>query len=106
MKVGKFQHSSFLSGDKVAGAGEWQVQDGIIKKISGRSGHYKPGLEHLRSALRALQKEDVLSFDQIQVMLFKTGYLADKDPVEVSAREVVRNRSLAISYKVDPHAIG
>ncbi|MFO1327237.1 MAG: hypothetical protein U1F56_07750 [Rubrivivax sp.] len=40
--LGRFHHSSFLSGDKVASAGEWRVDNGAITWINGASGHYQP----------------------------------------------------------------
>jgi hypothetical protein len=40
--VGKFHHSSFLSGKPVASAGEIVVENGKIIEISNRSGHYQP----------------------------------------------------------------
>jgi hypothetical protein len=45
--VGKFHHSSFLSGGDVAVAGELIVTKGIIKAINRHSGHYKPEKEQL-----------------------------------------------------------
>jgi len=52
----KFHHSSFLAGAAVAAAGEIQIFDGEIKRISARSGHYKPTTAHVRQALRELQQ--------------------------------------------------
>ena len=43
--VGKFHHSSFLSGKPVAAAGEIIVEKGILKLVSHRSGHYQPSAE-------------------------------------------------------------
>ncbi len=42
-KVGLFHHSSFLGGDEIGGAGEWKIEDGILKSITNKSGHYEPG---------------------------------------------------------------
>lgn len=41
-KVGEFHHSSFLAGDAVAAAGELEVENGVLKTISDKSGHYRP----------------------------------------------------------------
>lgn len=43
--IGEFHHSSFLSGGKVAAAGEVEVINGKILSINNRSGHYKPKSE-------------------------------------------------------------
>lgn len=40
--VGKFHHSSFLSGQPVASAGELVVDHGKLKLVSNKSGHYHP----------------------------------------------------------------
>lgn len=40
--LGKFHHSSFLGGAAVTAAGEWVVENGVIKVITAKSGHYKP----------------------------------------------------------------
>ncbi|TKC87986.1 hypothetical protein FAZ69_17165 [Trinickia terrae] len=40
--AGQFQHSSFLAGGAVAAAGEIEVHDGVVKFLSGKSGHYRP----------------------------------------------------------------
>ncbi len=40
--VGKFHHSSFLSGRPVQAAGEMVVQDGTLKVVTCKSGHYAP----------------------------------------------------------------
>jgi hypothetical protein len=39
---GKFHHSSFFGGEPVAGAGEIRVENGVLKGLSDRSGHYRP----------------------------------------------------------------
>jgi|GEM_PF-5150463 len=39
---GLFHHSSFLSGGRVASAGEIVAKNGIIETISSKSGHYQP----------------------------------------------------------------
>lgn len=45
---GKFHHSSFLTGGSVVAAGEWVVDDGMIKAITAKSGHYKPRPQDLK----------------------------------------------------------
>jgi hypothetical protein len=38
----EFHHSSFLEGGAVKGAGEFYFKDGVLKRISSKSGHYWP----------------------------------------------------------------
>lgn len=47
-EIGKFHHSSFLSGEKVAAAGDIVIENGVIKQITNNSGHYKPILDNVR----------------------------------------------------------
>jgi hypothetical protein len=54
-KLGRVHHSSFFAGDEVRAGGDWRVEQGVIREISGRSGHYKPGIGHFIQALRMLQ---------------------------------------------------
>jgi hypothetical protein len=42
----EFHHSSFLSGDKVAAAGELEIANGQVVTHSRNSGHYHPTKEH------------------------------------------------------------
>ena len=39
--TGQFHHSSFLAGTPVQSGGEFQVTDGIIQKITPKTGHYR-----------------------------------------------------------------
>ena len=39
---GEFHHSSFLAGEPVAAAGEITVDQGVVKAVTLKSGHYKP----------------------------------------------------------------
>jgi hypothetical protein len=42
----EFHHSSFLSGDPVAAAGELEIAHGQVVRHSRNSGHYQPNKEH------------------------------------------------------------
>jgi hypothetical protein len=57
--IGKFHHSSFLSGKPVASAGEIIVEKGVVKEITRRSGHYKPTAEQLSQFLEKLNNDDI-----------------------------------------------
>jgi len=58
-EVGKFHHSSFLAGRPVAGAGEMEVEHGVIRVITDRSGHYQPPAHLLQQVLRVLAEQGV-----------------------------------------------
>jgi len=53
---GFFQHSSFLAGQSVASAGYIEIEDGAIKAISRKSGHYKPELDNLDTVMSRLHE--------------------------------------------------
>jgi len=54
-----FKHSSFLSGQPVAAAGEVEVKQGEVKYISRASGHYKPEEEHHDQFVNELNSQGV-----------------------------------------------
>ena len=57
---GKFQHSSFLAGSAVLGAGEIQTDgEGRIVELSSKSGHYKPSREQILNTLKCLEDKGV-----------------------------------------------
>ena len=58
-ELGKFHHSSFLAGGKVAAAGELVVEDGVMKLMSNRSGHYRTDGEYLDQALQVLKHSGI-----------------------------------------------
>ncbi|MQA81013.1 MAG: hypothetical protein GEV10_21440 [Streptosporangiales bacterium] len=57
--VGRFHHSSFLGGRPVAGAGELRVEEGVLKIISDKSGHYRPPPECMRRVAEVLKAAGV-----------------------------------------------
>ena len=57
--VGKFHHSSFLSGRPVASAGEITVENGVIREITRRSGHYQPTAKQLNQFVSQLFDEGI-----------------------------------------------
>ena len=50
--MGVFHHSTFLSGSAVMAAGELVVQQGVVKCITAKSGHYTPSVENMRTFVR------------------------------------------------------
>jgi hypothetical protein len=66
--VGYRHHSSLSAGTSVAGAGELQVEDGRLKWISNKSGHYAPSVVHLVQTLHQLQKRGVPMFFRLKLV--------------------------------------
>jgi hypothetical protein len=62
---GKFHHSSFLAGERVAGAGEMRVVNGRLEFISDNSGHYEPEPEYLEQVKDRLKQEGI-DFNGVQ----------------------------------------
>lgn len=57
-------HSSFKSGEAVAGAGEISVDDqGFVKEVTDRSGHYRPGEEQTAQTLEHLEQAKGVNLD-------------------------------------------
>ncbi|CAA2978376.1 Hypothetical predicted protein [Olea europaea subsp. europaea] len=63
---GIFHHSSFLAGGDTLTAGRLFVEDGLLKRISPFSGHYKPTEDSLERFLSILKKKGV-NLDEVQV---------------------------------------
>ena len=58
-EVAKFHHSSLVGGQPVTGAGELVVENGVVKVISNKSGHYRPSAEMNEQVLKALEAQGV-----------------------------------------------
>jgi hypothetical protein len=50
--VGKLHHSSFLGGRPVMAAGELVSEDGVVKVLTAKSGHYRPSPDDLLRMVR------------------------------------------------------
>ncbi len=66
----RIAHSSMNSGVPVVAAGEIQIEDGVLKKITTHSGHYRPSLfnvyrllEHFSQSGIDINQAQVVSFD-------------------------------------------
>lgn len=69
--VGKFHHSSFVSGGPVLGAGEIKTdKDGTLLSITSKSGHYKPTPVQFHTTLEFLEAHGV---DLSKVSLIENG---------------------------------
>ena len=54
-KVGETHHSTFARGRAIRGAGEWRVEAGRVRLITGKTGHYRVPVEHFVEALRLMR---------------------------------------------------
>ena len=54
--VGKYHHSTFLSGSAVMAAGELVADHGVVKFVTAKSGHYVPTIENMRAFVRQFPK--------------------------------------------------
>jgi len=70
-KLGRVHHSTFFGGEAVRAAGDWRVEQGVIRQITGRSGHYKPGIGPLIQALRILHSRGVLEHTDACVLVWE-----------------------------------
>ncbi|KAF8041942.1 hypothetical protein BT93_A0521 [Corymbia citriodora subsp. variegata] len=77
-KKGEFHHSSFLAGGAALAGGRLTVEQGILKSISARSGHYRPTADSLDRFLSFL-KEKGVNLDEVQVLKVDEDSEADVD---------------------------
>jgi hypothetical protein len=65
-KAGEFHHSSLGQGKPVAMAGEMEVENGVLKSISNRSGHYTPEPEYLDQTISHLERSGI-DFKSVEI---------------------------------------
>ncbi|MEJ7734190.1 MAG: hypothetical protein WKG00_33970 [Polyangiaceae bacterium] len=65
-EVGKFHHSSMLAGKPVTGAGELVVENGVVKLISNKSGHYQPTAAMNEQVIKSLETQGVKTRDIVR----------------------------------------
>jgi hypothetical protein len=70
--LGRFHHSSFMGGAEIGAGGDWVVQDGVIRVISGSSGHYRPARWRFEKALRFMRQRGAIGAST-EVTLFSEG---------------------------------
>lgn len=86
---GKFNHSSFLAGGSVLSAGEMVLENGKIKTITDKSGHYQSSEQMILRGLDALIKSGA-DLSQTQVIMNSLS----KDRLTYSALEFYQSKSL------------
>ena len=57
--IGEFHHSSLAAGQPVAAAGEMRVENGVLKSMTDRSGHYQPTPDMRAQAEKALKANGI-----------------------------------------------
>jgi hypothetical protein len=57
VNLGFLNHSSLVAGGDVAGAGEMMIDDGEVRLVNDRSGHYKPDNEMLMNTVAELGEQ-------------------------------------------------
>jgi hypothetical protein len=70
--LGQMHHSSFLAGGEIKAGGEIRVKRGQIEFLSGKSGHYQPGMGNLVGALNVMRIKGI-PVAQIRVLVWKSG---------------------------------
>ena len=94
-KVFRFHHSSFTGGDDLVCAGDWEVADGVLKWISGASGHYRPTFENLANAVGILAHKYGINSNSYKVRCWDP---AAKSFAQIPARQLMYDLS-AVSSK-------
>lgn len=89
--VGKFHHSSFLSGNDVKCAGKINFENGVILSISNDSGHYKPDfkclLYLLENYFEVLEEDSLYEFIKFDIAKIK-----------VKRPDLLREKEMATDY--------
>jgi uncharacterized protein YukE len=68
-EVGKFHHSSLLGGKPVSSAGELEVRNGDLVRITDQSGHYRPTQAMTRQGVERLRAQGIpVRDDQITMI--------------------------------------
>jgi hypothetical protein len=72
-EVGIFHHSSLAAGQPVTAAGEFEVEDGVLKLISNKSGHYQPSIGLTQQALDSLKRSGIDITSVIEDFIWSPG---------------------------------
>lgn len=87
-RSGAFQHSSFLSGSRIAAAGLIRIRDGQLRSLSPLSGHYRPPASNFRAFVRSLREAGV---DMRRVSVSKSYAVLVGLEVYVKSKNKVRD---------------
>ena len=95
-ELGKFHHSSFFGGHSVDAAGELAVENGVVKKLTLFSGHYRPPRESAKDLLDQLHSMGI----SLEGLPIKTVEEI-KIPVEIDGHKTTVTKRVAVSYLAD-----
>jgi hypothetical protein len=87
-----FFHSSYFQGAPVLFAGGMIIKDGRLLKMSSGSGHYRPKVQHMVSALEALLMHGV-SLDGVTVICWVPKAGGDGESRQFDAHYLLRRRT-------------
>jgi hypothetical protein len=99
--IGYRHHSSLMAAANAAGAGEMKVENGRLKWISNKSGHYAPSTPHFIQTLHMLQKQNVdlgAVAVQFHTVSGKTDYATVADFMAALAPETDYYHAKMIAY--------
>jgi hypothetical protein len=100
-KYGRFHHSSFFAGGSVGAAGEWLVKDGALLAVNGKSGHYRPDLDHFIKALYVLRFRCALR-PETDAVVWKKG---TADRVAIKALKLLDEANANNLYQPFPQEV-
>ncbi|MBL8818314.1 MAG: hypothetical protein JNL58_19965 [Planctomyces sp.] len=100
-KVHRFHHSSFVNGNAVKCAGDWEVKDGKLIWISPASGHYKPTFDNLHNAIQVLANKFGIQATSYKVKVFEWETASKKIPVLIPASSILFDLA-AVKNKYSP----
>ena len=84
-------HSSFLAGGPVAGAGELVTgPDGVLKKVTDRSGHYRPEASHTAQVLERLEQQSPGILDGAKFEINRGGHNGGEQKFEGMSKEFLQ----------------
>ena len=96
-EYGVTHHSTFARGRAIRGAGEWQVEDGRVKLITGKTGHYRVGTDLFVEALRILRDRKGIDMSAAQVLVYE-----NTKEQSFGVNDYLANRSLQTSHMLFP----
>jgi hypothetical protein len=75
-QVGRFHHSTYAMGRAVRGAGEWDVENGRVRRIAPQTGHYRISLYQFYESVRRMRDVLGLNLEYAWVELWERDHRA------------------------------
>src|SRR5262249_52077494 len=79
----RLHHSSEVNGGAVTAAGEQTVEDGLLRKVTDKSGHYQPDGEMIHNYVKGLKQDGVKTLDEAMVAVGADGKMRQATPDEI-----------------------